>query len=54
MKIREIIQEDASVGGVSSGGFATVPGQIGTMIKRSSIYPATPKRKPKPKNKPKS
>ncbi len=54
MRIKDIINEDASVGGVGSGAVAAIPGQIGAMIKRSSIYPATPKRKPKPKNKPKS
>ena len=53
-KQKQSVSEDASAGGVSSGGFAAVPSQIGSMVKRSSIYPATPKRKPKPKNKPKS
>jgi len=57
MKIRDIIQEDSGMGGVtSSGSFATVPGQIGGMIKRSplvgqSIYPAKKKKKVANKNK---
>ena len=56
MKIRDIIQEDSGMGGVtSSGSIATVPGAIGGMIKRSplvgqSIYPAKKKKKAPNKN----
>ena len=38
MKIKDVIQEDSDMGGVtSSGAVATVPGQIGGMIKRSPL-----------------
>lgn len=56
MKIRDIIQEDSGMGGVtSSGAFAAMPGAIGGMIKRSplvgqSIYPAKKKKKAANKN----
>lgn len=38
MKINDIINEDASIGGTMAGNVASIPGQIGGVVRRNRAH----------------